>query len=362
MAQWLNPKAPSLARFLQKDGYRTGHFGKWHMGGQRDVGEAPLISKYGFDASLTNFEGLGPRVVGLRNNYDGTDPKPQALGTDKLGRGEITYMDRCEVTGAFTKAAIEFIKEAQSAGKPFYVNLWPDDVHTPLHPSKERRGDGSRAALYKGVLEEMDAQLSEIFDYLRSDDKLRDNTLVLICSDNGPDMGYGSAGPFQGSKVTLFEGGIRSPLVVWGPGLLDPSAVGTVNKANYFSAMDLVPSLLNICGTSVPDNVEFDGRDVSPVLLGKSNVLKGKPIFFRRPPDRNELYDIKDLPDLAARFGQWKFLCEYDGEKPQLYDLCSDPGEARNLAKQNPEMADAFLEMVMKWNASMPQDNWKDFE
>ena len=65
MAQWLDPKAPMLARMLHEAGYATGHFGKWHMGGQRDVGDAPLITRYGFDESLTNFEGLGPRVLPL---------------------------------------------------------------------------------------------------------------------------------------------------------------------------------------------------------------------------------------------------------------------------------------------------------
>ena len=65
MAQWLDPKAPTLARALNKAGYATGHFGKWHMGGQRDVAEAPAITKYGFDASLTNFEGMGPKLLPL---------------------------------------------------------------------------------------------------------------------------------------------------------------------------------------------------------------------------------------------------------------------------------------------------------
>ena len=62
MAQWLDPKAPMLARSLKRAGYATGHFGKWHMGGQRDVAEAPAITEYGFDASLTNFEGMGPKI------------------------------------------------------------------------------------------------------------------------------------------------------------------------------------------------------------------------------------------------------------------------------------------------------------
>ncbi len=90
MAQWLDLEAPMLARLLGQSGYATGHFGKWHMGGQRDVGEAPLITEYGFDASLTNFEGLGPRVLPLCDAYDGKPPRKHALGSDQLGRGPIT--------------------------------------------------------------------------------------------------------------------------------------------------------------------------------------------------------------------------------------------------------------------------------
>ncbi|MEO8352473.1 MAG: sulfatase-like hydrolase/transferase, partial [Chthoniobacteraceae bacterium] len=71
LANWLDPQAPMLARMLHDAGYTTGHFGKWHMGGQRDVGDAPLIAEYGFDESLTNFEGLGPRVLQLLNAFDG---------------------------------------------------------------------------------------------------------------------------------------------------------------------------------------------------------------------------------------------------------------------------------------------------
>ncbi len=112
MAQWLDPRAPMLARILETAGYATGHFGKWHLGGQRDVGEAPLIGEYGFDASLTNFEGLGPRVLPLLNAYDGQPPQRYALGSDTLGRGPITWEDRSLVTASFASAALEFIERA----------------------------------------------------------------------------------------------------------------------------------------------------------------------------------------------------------------------------------------------------------
>lgn len=89
MADWLDPAAPSLPRILKAAGYTTGHFGKWHLGGQRDVGDAPSISAYGFDESLTNFEGLGPRLLGLCDAHDGRPPSRHALGSDRLGRGPI---------------------------------------------------------------------------------------------------------------------------------------------------------------------------------------------------------------------------------------------------------------------------------
>jgi uncharacterized sulfatase len=139
MAQFLDPKAPSLARMLQQAGYATGHFGKWHLGGGRDVGEAPLIREYGFDASLTQFEGLGDRLLPLLDLHDGTPaPKlPLGVASEKLGRGKVTWMDRCQVTKGFVDGTLEFIKQAEGKGQPFFVNVWPDDVHSPFFPPKE---------------------------------------------------------------------------------------------------------------------------------------------------------------------------------------------------------------------------------
>ena len=118
MAQWLDVKAPTLARTLQQAGYATGHFGKWHMGGQRDVGEAPLITEYGYDKTLTQFEGLGDRILPLLDAFDGKPPTKYSLNSDKLGRGNITWLDRSKVTSAFVAHALDFIKEAEQAGKP----------------------------------------------------------------------------------------------------------------------------------------------------------------------------------------------------------------------------------------------------
>jgi arylsulfatase A-like enzyme len=361
VAQWLDLEAPMLARFLHDDGYATGHFGKWHMGGQRDVGEAPLITEYGFDASLTNFEGLGPRVLATCNAYDGKPLRRHALGSDTLGRGEITWEDRSLITQSFTSGALDFIQQAEADGKPFYVNVWPDDVHSPFYPPEARRGDGAKRSLYLGVLDTMDEQLGVLFDYVRDSDTLCDNTLILICSDNGPEPDAGTAGPFRGYKTMLYEGGVRSSLIAWGPGLVEPDKAGTVNTESVFSAIDLVPSVLEITDVQVPDDVTFDGVELSDVLLGRSNGSRTAPIFFRRPPDRDSFYGEGDLPDLAVRDGRWKLLCDYDGTNPELYDLENDRSETANLSEGNSEQVERLTELVVNWHKSMPADNGPTF-
>lgn len=352
MAQWLDPAAPMLARSLQQSGYATGHFGKWHMGGQRDVDDAPLIEAYGFDASLTNFEGMGPKLLPLTLKPGQVNAGRIWGDAERLGPG-YRWMLRSKITEGFVDEAIPFMSQALREGKPFYVNLWPDDVHSPFWPPVDKWGDGKRA-LYLSVLEEMDSQLGKLFSFIRDNEALRDNTLVLICSDNGPERGAGVAGPFRGFKTHLYEGGIRSSLVVWGPGLLGRS--GFVNRDSVFSAIDLVPSLLMIAGVSPPDGVEFDGEALTEVLLGRSQASRTAPLFFRRPPDRDAFYGVDDLPDLAVRYGRWKLLCEYDGSNPELYDLLLDRGEVINRANDNAEVVDRLASMLRSWHESMPAD------
>ncbi|MDR3199117.1 MAG: sulfatase-like hydrolase/transferase [Planctomycetaceae bacterium] len=359
VAQWLDPSAPVLARFLHKNGYATGHFGKWHLGGQRDVGDAPLISEYGFDESLTNFEGLGSRILPLLNTFDGTNPKKHALGSDTLGHGEIQWVNRNCVTGSYVNRALEFIKKAEQKNKPFYINLWTDDVHSPFFPSRELQGDGSKKARYHGVLTELDRQLAPLFDYIRASDSLRKNTLIILLSDNGPEIGAGSSQPLRGSKGTLYEGGVRSPLIVWGDGFIISEQKGTKNQTAVFQSIDLVPSLLKITGTKKePETAEtvFDGEDFSEVLLGrKADQPRQFPIFWRRPPDRAGT-DWEPLPDLALRKGKWKFLMRFDGSGQQLYDLEKDFAESINLAESYSELVRELSRTLREWNNSLPKD------
>jgi uncharacterized sulfatase len=357
VAPWLDPQAPTLARLLHGAGYATGHFGKWHLGGQRDVDDAPPIAAYGFEASLTNFEGMGAKLLPL--TLKPGDQEAGRIWADAVRLGEpVTWMQRSKITTGFVDAAIAFLDQAARERKPFFLNLWPDDVHGPWWPPVEKWADDKRGK-YLAVLEELDRQLGKLFDHLRATPALRDNTLLLICSDNGPEPGAGSAGPFRGSKTTLYEGGTRSSLIAWGPGLIEKGRAGTHNEASVFAAFDLVPSLLAIAGVTAPTAIAFDGENLVPVLLGRSAASRSAPIFWRRPPDRKTASPAlpERLPDLAVREGNWKLLCEYDGTQPQLYDLATDRGEARNVAAQHPDLVARLTAKLLAWHRAMPADN-----
>ena len=359
MAQWLDPKAPSLARTLQQNGYATGHFGKWHLGGQRNVDNAPAITEYGYDETLTNFEGMGPKLLPLTLKPGDTTPGRIWEEAVRLG-GPVTWMQRSEITSGYINKALPFIDKAVEAKKPFYINLWPDDVHSPFWPPTDKWANGKHG-LYLSVLQEMDKQLGKIFDHIRDNPALRDNTLIVIYSDNGPEPGAGSAGPFRGKKGGLYEGGTRSSLIVWGPGLVDKAKAGTHNATSVFAAMDLAPSLLDIAHVAAPADIKYDGMNLSPVLLGKSEDSHKGPICWRRPPDRPRWSPIqgKDeaLPDLSIRLGDWKLLCTYTGTEPQLYDLANDRWENTNLAAKNADKVEELTKLVLDWHKSMPPDN-----
>lgn len=348
LSQWLDPKAPMLARDLQAAGYATGHFGKWHMGGQRDVTDAPAITAYGFDESLTNFEGMGAKLLPLTRKPDGTVGR---IWQDAERLGEpVTWIQRSEITTGFVDAALRFIDRSVEAKKPFYVNLWPDDVHSPFWPPVDQWGDGSKRQLYLSVLESMDRQLGRLFDRIRSDQALRDNTLILVCSDNGPEKGAGEATPFKGYKTHLYEGGIRSPLVVWGAGLMSDTAIGTRNSSSIFAAIDLAPSLLALAGIPGDPDTERDGEALPKVLTGEDRGSRKQSLFFSRPPDRKNYYGFENLPDLAVREGDWKLLCDEDGSRPELHLLTEDAGEKKNLADKFPDRVKRMTAAVTAWH------------
>ncbi|TWU38298.1 sulfatase-like hydrolase/transferase [Novipirellula artificiosorum] len=197
----------------------------------------------------------------------------------------------------------------------------------------------------------MDKPLRLLFDFVRGDDELRKNTLIVFCSDNGPDPKTFAPGtkPLRGSKATLDENGVRSPLIVWGPGMVSTEKAGTRDAQTVLAAFDLAPSLLRLTGMEPSEKHSFDGEDMLDAILGHRSLARAEPLYFSRPPDFKDFGIEKGLPDLAIRKGNWKLLCDYDGGRPQLYNLATDPSESRSSADLKPELTKTLVKELTRW-------------
>lgn len=355
MPDWLDPDVPTLARVLSDRNYRTGHFGKWHMGGGRDVDDAPAPRAYGFAESLVSFEGLGDRIL---SQLDGN----QQLSWTH-GRGSVEYVPKDKMTQRYVDHAIQFIK--QDRGRPFYVELFPGDVHDPHQPSEASlaKWGGKTAnphdAAFFAVLEELDRQIGRFLDAL-DEMGIADDTIVIFTSDNGPtdwphyyddgNLPPGSTGPLFGRKWSLYEGGIRVPFIARWPRHF-PS--GALDRHSVVAAIDLFPTLAALAAIDVGE-VTFDGLDRSGVLLG-TPAERSRPLFWEYgvhgsiQPGRRE----HRSPQLAMREGVWKLLADADGGRLALFDLGSDIAESHNLATARADVVDKMLPRLRAWWTEM---------
>lgn len=358
MKNCLDIQAPTVARAMKKAGYYTAHIGKWHMGGGRDIADVPLITEYGFDESVTQFEGLGERYLAkFETLHLGDDPERPDLEKQSaaLGRGKVHWIKRENFTKVFVDRTIGAIKNARKANKPFYINVWPDDIHTPLEPPKDLRGDSSRHARFLGVMHEMDKQLGRLFDFIKEDPELSKNTLIVLTSDNGPDAGVNKAGNLRGYKTQIYEGGIREPFIAWFPDVIPEEKQGTVDTQTVFSGIDLLPSFAAMAGAAYGEGLEIDGVDVSPAITGKTVLKRKKSLFWIRPPDRPGLFGKND-PDLAIRKGDYKLMMDVDGTNIQLYNVAIDAGESFDIMNEMPDKAEELRAELSDWYNNYPQD------
>lgn len=349
MEDYLDSAAPTTAKKLKAAGYATAHFGKWHMGGGRDVDDAPLPQAYGFDESLVSFEGLGDRLISNANGME----RARALG-----HGEIIPCKRWEKMQIQTDRTIDFIQRHQK--EPFYVRLFPNDVHDrhdPIPGSADKFATVSDDPFVRdffAVLEEMDRQIGRVVATI-DELGLGENTLVIFTSDNGPTdwpkkyltgPPAGFTGPYRGRKWSLFEGGIRMPFIARWTGTIP---AGIEDTTSVVSAIDISPTICQFAGVPIEDNL--DGLDRSDVLLGKPSP-RSQPVFWQYGHPHAILKGGKpdhQSPTFAMRDGAWKFLVNPDGSEAQLYNLAADEGERANLLATEPQRATAMAAQVSAW-------------
>lgn len=354
ISDFLSLDAPSVARDLNEAGYYTAHIGKWHMGGGRDISEAPLITYYGFDESVTQFEGLGERYLAT---YETLNLKDSTRGLEKrsaeLGKGLIHWEKRENFTKIFVDRTIKAIENAQMVQKPFYINLWPDDIHTPLEPPRGLRGDLSTKARFLGVMEEMDKQMGRLFTFIKNNPSIAENTIIVFTSDNGPDRDVNRGGHLKGTKTTLYEGGVREPFIVWWPSVIPRKFNGTINKNTVISGVDLPLTFRAIGKVPINENIIFDGENMFNAFAGKSASKRKKSLFWIRPPDRPG-YDGENAPDMAIRKGAYKLLMDYDMSNFQLYNIVTDESETTNIAIKKPAVAEKLKRELLNWYKNYP--------
>jgi arylsulfatase A-like enzyme len=179
-----------------------------------------------------------------------------------------------------------------------------------------------------------------------------EKTLVIFASDNGPLPtlnGTRSVG-LRGSKLTLYEGGIRLPFIARWPGQI---SAGRVDQESVFGAIDLFPTFCAIAGVALPKEVALDGIDVSDAWRQKGPP-KARPLFWEYGRNDNAFnYPPKDRsPNLAVRRERWKLLVNTNGSGAELYDLSTDPGEARNVAGSEQSIAAELTTLVLDWRAT----------
>ena len=325
---------------MQASGYATGHFGKWHLGGGRDVHDAPKFASYGVDEHT--------------GTYESPEPHPDITSTRWIFAA-ADKVKRWERSAFFVDHALDFLRQNQARNQPSFVNVWLDDPHTPWIPGPTAP-KGDTAENLRDVLVDLDRQVGRLVDGIQRLG-LAETTVILFLSDNGPLPPFGTSRTvgLRGSKLSLYEGGMRGPLIAAWPGQIP---AGRVDDQTVISAVDLLPTLAMIGGAKLPEAFAPDGLDRSAAILAGKPLDRSKPLFWEY--GRNETafkypgIAANRSPQLAIRDGNWKCLVNADGTGAELYDLAADPNEATNLAAKHPEVARPLADKAVAWRKTLP--------
>jgi N-acetylgalactosamine-6-sulfatase len=344
MPDWLDPETTLLPKLLQQSGYATAHFGKWHLSNNM-IPDSPTPDKYGYDT----------------------------YGAFNCSGEQMPYYKDAD-------NAIDFIEKSNKENKPFFINLWVHEPHTPHHvlPKYQQRFPDLKEAdnIYASVLSHADDRIGEVLNAL---DRLNltDNTLVIFSSDNGParavktvkelkmyldtatGVGYGTGaskgitGGRKGYKAALFEGGIGVPFIARWPGKIK---AGVIDDSSLISAVDLLPTFCEIAGAKLPENYKPDGISQVSTLLGKAYPIRTKPLFWKigahwpankNAPDHWVSYAIVD--------NHWKLVANNDLSYVELYDIAMDVYEKNDVKVQNTEVVKNLKNKIIEWQKTLPE-------
>lgn len=365
----LSLREKSSARALQEGGYQTWHVGKWHLGS-----EAYYPERHGFEVNIGGCQWGSPHhgyfsPWGIPALEDG--PEGEHLG-DHL-----------------TDAAIRLIEERDE--RPFFLNLWYYDVHTPIQAKAELIRKYTQKArdlhldeletfadggffpvehkkdkrivrrliqsdpTYAGMVENLDSNIGRLLQTLARRG-LAENTLVIFTSDNGglatAESSPTSNAPLSEGKGWMYEGGTREPLIVKWPGKVAPGSTCTTP----ITSPDFYPTLLEIAGLPLQPEQHCDGVSMLP-LLRQENASDRPAIFWHYPHYGNQ----GGTPGSSVRMGDYKLIEFFEDHRLELYNLQTDVGEKHNLAMDEPQRASEMHQVLIEWRekvgAKIPKPN-----
>ncbi|HUQ95777.1 MAG TPA: sulfatase [Bryobacteraceae bacterium] len=327
----LSTSERTLPKVLKEQNYRTGCYGKWHLGSKPE-----FMPNRHFDESY---------CIPYSNDMD---PLPIVRNGQMMENGA----PKDSLTRRFTEQAVEFIN--RNSETPFFLYLAYSAPHIPLAPGAAFR-DKSGQGIYGDVVAEMDDGIGQVLAALKRNG-IADNTLVIFTSDNGP-WYQGSTGNLQGRKGSTYEGGVRTPFLARFPGRFP----GGLVASGIASMMDLLPTLGRVAGSPVPE-ASVDGVDIWPMLTGDQPYITREPLLF---------FDCWELQ--CVRWGPWKLhLSRYNSvawtqdpvggrynlplPRPELYNVDEDPGESYDRAPERAELIADLKTQVERMLLAFPDD------
>ena len=339
----------TLAKVLKTAGYYNAHVGKWHLGRAE----------------------FYPQPHGFHENVGGTLwGAPETFWYPYSGDSyfrDWRYVPDLEpgsagdyLTDALADQAIQIMDREAKAGRPFYLNLWFHAVHTPIegkpalveHYRQKITKDSLRKnPYYAAMVHALDENVGRVLSKL---DQLgiAEKTLVIFTSDNGgfvntcklhKGLQVANNSPLRSGKGSCYEGGIRVPLIVRGPGV----SKGKDCPVPVYSC-DLLPTVLKAVGLAEKTPSPQDGMDITSLLENPSRDLPREALFFHYPH-----YYPTTSPVSAIRKGRWKLLEYYEDGRRELYDLSNDPGEQQDVSRSKPGLTKALAEELHAWRKSV---------
>jgi arylsulfatase A len=350
----------TLADMFKQKNYYTAHIGKWHLG---TAAYYPETQGYDLNVGATYWGAPASFFYPYRGHWSATDPELRYVPVGPGREGDY-------LTDRLTDHAVETIEAHRD--EPFFISLWYHTVHTPIqgkpelvkHFQNKSPGVRHNHPEYAAMVASLDENVGRVLQTL-DELQLADNTVVILTSDNGGvDFPSRKAGdrvptvntPWRSGKGTLYEGGIRVPLMIRWPGRTKP---GTTCD-EMVTSEDIFPTLAEGLDLGVETLTELDGTSLVALMVNPAIELDRDTLFWHYPH-----YYPRMTPGSAVRNGDWKLIHYYEDDTVEVFNLAADPGETTDISAQHPDRVQQLRTRLNAWrrdtdaNAPVANPEWE---